>query len=148
MRFQLCKQVNLGEGWAGHGKGHHGLRGRLLRVELELVLVHAVRNAALVGTKLLVRETLVSKATRLVTTKAVLSIAVSPVKAVIAAVTVEVASPVRAPVLGFVAKGLFWSTVITAIVAAVVLAVTVVVPSAARVAISAVISIPATSTSP
>lgn len=144
-----CAQVYLGKVRWGHGKGHDGLHWQLLLgVEGKLgIVVRTIQSSSLVGLKLLILESLVSKANRLIAIKVGLSI-VSTIEAIIA-VSIVITGPitVRYPVLCLVTEDFLWSVVVTAIAAATVLAV-VKVPSASRETIPAIISIPATSTAP
>lgn len=142
-------RVYLGKVRWGHGKGHHGLCWLLLRVEGKLcVVICTVLSSSLVGTKLLVLETRVSKIRSLSAIKVGLSI-ISPVKATITVPIVSIGPiTVRCPVLCLGTEGFLWSAVITTIIAATVLAVVIIVPSTSRVTIPPIISIPATSTAP
>lgn len=110
-------------------------------------MICTILSSSLVGSKLLVLETLVSKATSLIAIKVGLSI-VSPIKAIIA-VSIVITGPtiIRRPILCRVTEGFLWSVVITVITAVTVLAV-VIVPSASGVTVPAIISISATSTAP
>lgn len=125
----------------GHGE-RHGLL-HLLRVKGERWrVVHAVLNAPLIGTKLLVLIALVSIATTRLIAKTTLSvIAVTPIKAATTAAVVATRS-----VLSLVSKHLLLPIRVTTIT--VVLAVAVEVPPAAGVAIPAVVPKPPTSPSP
>lgn len=110
-------------------------------------MICTIWSSSLVGTKLLVLETLASKVTSLTAIKVGLSI-VSPIKAIIA-VFIVTAAPITVccPILCLVTEGFLWSVVVTAIIAVTVLVV-IIVPSASGVTISAIVSIPATSTAP
>lgn len=135
MKLHLLRECR-----GGHGE-RHGLL-HLLRVKGERWrVVHAVLNAPLIGTKLLVLIALVSIATRLIAETTLSVIAVTPIKAATAAAVVATRS-----VLSLVCKHFLLPIRVTTIT--VVLAVAVEVPPAAGVAIPAVIPKPPTSPSP
>lgn len=134
MKLHLLRECRRGHGEL-HGLWHLlGVEGERWRV------VHAVLNAPLTGTKLLVLIALVSIATRLIAKVTLSVIAVTPIKATTAAAVVAARS-----ILSLVSKHLLLPIRVTITV---VLAVAVEVPPAAGVAIPAIVPIPPTSPSP
>lgn len=135
MKLHLLRECRRGHGEL-HGLWHLlGVEGERWRV------VHAVLNAPLTGTKLLVLIALVSIATRLIAKVTLSVIAVTPIKATTAAAVVVAARSI----LSLVSKHLLLPIRVTITV---VLAVAVEVPPAAGVAIPAIVPIPPTSPSP
>lgn len=136
MKLHLLRECRRGHGEL-HGLWH------LLGIEREWWrVVHAVLNAPLIGTKLLVLIALVSITTRLIAKVTLSIIAITPIKATAAAAAVVVAAR---SILSLVSKHLLLPIRVTITV---VLAVAVEVPPAAGVAIPAIVPIPPTSPSP